>query len=177
VLNSKFAKLYNKQNNRVGYVFRDRFKSKQIMNLKQLYNTISYIHYNPVKAGLVKNLEDYKFSSYNEFLNNKKNTKDIKLLFQTTNYKNTFFQLHRICEYDDILEEEGEEDYFDVIKDFLSRNVRNGINSIVEVTRNNDLLIQLVRELRERSNLKDTEIVRILKIGKNRIYNIMNKKV
>lgn len=176
VVNSKFAKLYNKQNNRIGYVFRDRFKSKQIMNLKQLYNTISYIHYNPIKAGLVKNLEDYKFSSYKEFLNNKKNTKDIKLLFQTTNYKNTFFHIHRICEYNDILEEEGEEDYFDVIRGFLSKNEKNGINSIMEVTKNNDLLIQLVRELRERSNLKDTEIIRILKIGKNRIYNIMNKK-
>lgn len=176
VVNSKFAKLYNKQNDRVGYVFRDRFKCKPIMDLNQLYNTISYIHYNPVKAGVVKNLEDYKFSSYNDFLNNKKNIEDIKLLFQTADYKNVFFQIHKIFEYDDILMEEGEEDYSEVIDDFIKKNIKNGIASVTDVEKNNELLISLVRELRERSNLKDVEISKILKIGKNRIYNIMNKK-
>ena len=31
---------------------------------------IRYIHQNPVKAGLCKNLSDYKFSSYNSFFDN-----------------------------------------------------------------------------------------------------------
>ena len=70
--NTSYAKLYNKIYNRVGYVFRDRYFSQMILNETQLYNCISYIHYNPVMANLVAKLEDYGYSSYREYIGNKK---------------------------------------------------------------------------------------------------------
>ena len=42
-LNSKYAKYYNKKYKRVGYVFRDRYRSEGIYNDSQLYNCIKYI--------------------------------------------------------------------------------------------------------------------------------------
>jgi len=36
---------------------------------KDYYNRLKYIFWNPVKHGIVKNLEDYPFSSYQDFLN------------------------------------------------------------------------------------------------------------
>ena len=49
-VNSYFATYYNEKQNRVGYVFRDRFLSEPIVNQNYLYSCISYIHYNPVVA-------------------------------------------------------------------------------------------------------------------------------
>ena len=54
----------NKKRKRVGYVYRDRFKTQVINNEKHLYNCILYIHNNPVKANMCKKTSEYKFSSY-----------------------------------------------------------------------------------------------------------------
>lgn len=63
-LNTKYAIFYNKKHNRVGYVFRDRYKSEGIYNEVQLYNCIEYIYNNPVKAGICKFPWEYPYSNY-----------------------------------------------------------------------------------------------------------------
>ena len=63
-LNIKYARYYNKRYNRVGYVFRDRYKSEGIYGEEQLYNCIKYIYDNPVKAGICKQPEEYPYSNY-----------------------------------------------------------------------------------------------------------------
>ena len=63
-LNSMYAKYYNHmENKRVGYVFRDRYKSEPILDKKQLLQCIKYIHQNPVKAGMIKDSKEYPYSS------------------------------------------------------------------------------------------------------------------
>ena len=69
MVNSMYAIYYNKKYSRVGYVFRDRFKSILIMTREQLYTCIKYIHMNPVKAKIVEKESEYKYSSYNDYLN------------------------------------------------------------------------------------------------------------
>ena len=68
VVNSIFAQNYNRANDRVGYVFRDRFNSQYIDNRDYLLKCLKYIHMNPVKANMVKKPEDYKYSTYSSFL-------------------------------------------------------------------------------------------------------------
>ena len=69
-VNSVYARYYNyMENNRVGYVFRDRFVSEPIDSKRYLIQCIKYIHMNPVKAKIVKEKEDYKFSSYKFYCN------------------------------------------------------------------------------------------------------------
>ena len=82
-VNTAFAYYYNKINNRVGYVFRDRFKSQAIKDEWYLYNCIVYIHNNPVKANITKLPSEYKYSSYNDFVRKKGivTSKTIKLIF------------------------------------------------------------------------------------------------
>lgn len=63
-LGTKYGKYYNKKYNRVGYVFRDRFKAEGIYNEEHLYNCIKYIYNNPVVAGICKNAKDYPYSNY-----------------------------------------------------------------------------------------------------------------
>ena len=63
-LNTKYGLYYNKKYNRVGYVFRDRYKAEGIYSEKQLYHCIKYIFNNPVKAGICNKAEEYEFSNY-----------------------------------------------------------------------------------------------------------------
>lgn len=78
--NTKFAKYYNFTEERVGYVFRDRFRSEPIIDVKYLITCINYIHNNPVKANIVKSCEMYKYSTYNQFLTGNKIKKLNELL-------------------------------------------------------------------------------------------------
>lgn len=59
----KYAKYYNKKYNRVGYVFRGRYKMQEICTLRHFYNCIYYIHQNPIKANICEKAEDYPYSS------------------------------------------------------------------------------------------------------------------
>lgn len=96
--NTDYAKYYNQKLKRVGYVFRNRFKSEPIRNEFHLLHCLAYIHQNPVKANLVNRCEDYPYSSYNDYVTGlgiatKENR---KLLFGTeNNYLATFYSLHQ----------------------------------------------------------------------------------
>jgi putative transposase len=49
-------------------LFQDRYKSEPVEGEKYLLTVIRYIHQNPIKAGIIKNIEDYQWSSYREFI-------------------------------------------------------------------------------------------------------------
>ena len=60
-INTKYAVYYNQKYNRVGYVFRDRYKSEGIYSEEHLHRCIQYIYDNPVKAKICDKPEDYKY--------------------------------------------------------------------------------------------------------------------
>lgn len=68
-LNTKYAIYYNKVNNRVGYVYRDRYKLQVIASIEHFYRCVEYIHNNPVKAGICNSQNDYKYSSFGSIYN------------------------------------------------------------------------------------------------------------
>ena len=106
-INMQYSMYYNKTNNRVGYVFRDRFKVQEINSYEQLYNCLRYIHNNPVKAKICKSMADYKFSSYNEFIGKRDiiTDKSIELLFGTSkDFLRTFENIHKTYLSDDFLD-------------------------------------------------------------------------
>ena len=61
---------YNWKYHRTGHLFQDRFKSEPVEDDSYFFTVLRYIHQNPVKAGLCKKVKGYKFSSYNEYLEN-----------------------------------------------------------------------------------------------------------
>ncbi len=61
---------YNWKYERCGHLFQDRFKSEAVEDDQYFLTVLRYIHQNPVKAGLVKEPGDYKWSSYNELIGN-----------------------------------------------------------------------------------------------------------
>ncbi len=68
---SSYTKAINKQNNRSGSLFQQKTKAKEIdLNSElQLMIAFHYIHQNPLKAGLVKRMEDWPFSSFRDYMN------------------------------------------------------------------------------------------------------------
>ena len=66
-IGGKFVYWYNIKYQRVGHLFQDRFKSEPVEDDAYLFTVIRYIHQNPIKAELCKNIQDYKFSSYREY--------------------------------------------------------------------------------------------------------------
>ena len=67
-IGSKYVYWYNIKYLRKGHLFQDRFNSEPVEDDSYFLTVIRYIHQNPVKAGLCKKLEDYRYSSYNEYL-------------------------------------------------------------------------------------------------------------
>lgn len=69
-VNLVYSQFYNKENNRCGVVFRNKYKAEPIYDKKYIINCINYIHMNPVKANMAHSCEEYPYSSYNDYVNN-----------------------------------------------------------------------------------------------------------
>jgi hypothetical protein len=59
---------YNKKYERCGHLFQERYKSEAVDNDEYFLTVVRYIHQNPINAGLVKDNIAYKWSSYNEYI-------------------------------------------------------------------------------------------------------------
>ena len=70
VINKNIATKCNKELNRKGHFWGERFHSTLIESEEQLINTLIYLNLNPVKAGLVYDPKDWEWSSYNTYVNN-----------------------------------------------------------------------------------------------------------
>lgn len=58
-----FSRYYNKKHNRKGYFWSDRFKSLIVEEGRTLVNLLAYVDLNPIRAGIVKRPEEYRWSS------------------------------------------------------------------------------------------------------------------
>lgn len=69
-ISSSYVFWYNKKYERCGHLFQERFKSEVIDNDEYFLTVLRYIHQNPMKAGIAKDVSGYKWSSYNEYMGN-----------------------------------------------------------------------------------------------------------
>ncbi len=79
-IGSSYVFWYNKKYERSGPLFQDRFKSEAVEDDRYLLSVLRYIHQNPLKAGMVKNIGDYRWSSYNDFLNRRTGLTDTRFI-------------------------------------------------------------------------------------------------
>ena len=64
---SSYVYYYNHKYSRDGHLFRERFKSEPVNDMAYFVTLLRYIHQNPVKAGIVNKVNDYEFSSWQEY--------------------------------------------------------------------------------------------------------------
>ena len=85
-----YTRQYNVKHKRNGHLFQGRFKSFLIENDEYLMHLSCYIHRNPLRAGIVRRLAGYPWSSYSIYAYGKKSpewllTKPILSLLDTKN--------------------------------------------------------------------------------------------
>ncbi len=56
------------KNKREKGIFQRRYFEHTIISENDLENQINYVHYNPVKHGIVQNVKDWEFSSFHKFV-------------------------------------------------------------------------------------------------------------
>ncbi len=67
LLQSNYAKLINKKQNHSGSLFQQKTKAKLLETRDYANTSFWYVHQNPVKAGIVKNMSDWEYSSYKDY--------------------------------------------------------------------------------------------------------------
>lgn len=167
--NTSFARYYNKKISRVGYVFRDRYISEPIMNERYLISCINYIHKNPVKANMVKNCAEYKYSSYNKFLMAEGIKRTSKLI--NVNLDTKLF-----------IEPKAEENFIDVdidrselILNYINKFLKDNKVKLVQVCEDRKVLKKLIEYLKFTSSIKYTEIMTIMDIPKGVMEHLKSR--
>lgn len=171
--NTSYAMYYNKEKNRVGYVFRDRYKSQPIYEDKHLISCLVYIHKNPMKAGIVSSVEDYEFSSYHAFFKEQSdiNTDSIKEIAGVKNFTEYFEEIHQKT-YAEEWAEYKEKDYEktgNIIKQY-EKKVKKKLDKILK---DDALLIGLAKELQNRAGLSGRDIAKLLGIGRETLRRLL----
>lgn len=67
---NSFSRYFNIRYKRKGPIWQSRFKAVKIKNNEQLLHVSRYVHINPTTNNLVKNPEDWNFSSYRLLISN-----------------------------------------------------------------------------------------------------------
>lgn len=168
-VNSIYAMYYNKKYDRVGYVFRNRFKSILILTREQLYVCIKYIHMNPVKANIVKNEDKYKYSSYNDYLNKSGFLNQQILNFLFLKPKN-YIEKFKSIPYKDIY------DYKVILKDILDNFLRQENICLNQLKEEKNLLEKFISYLNSKNyEYSKQELANILGISRATLYRKIKK--
>ena len=90
---TKYARWYNIKYGRSGALIANRYKSVPVEIDEYFLQLIRYVHQNPIKAGVVNEIEAYPHSSYVEYINEGELT-DTTFLFEMTS-KSEFIDYHK----------------------------------------------------------------------------------
>jgi putative transposase len=167
---SSYVFWYNKKYQRIGNLFQDRFKSEPVDNETYFLVVTRYIHQNPIKAGITKNIEEYKWSSYHEYTG-KVNLVDINFILKILNTERkkaikSFVEYNSKLNNDNCLDIKKsnritDEDAKNIISELC--NVKNAIE-----IQNFDILTRnkYLKELKEKHDLSIRQIERLTGINR-----------
>ena len=163
-INCEYAQFYNRFKNRVGPVFRDRFKSQPIEDESYLYQCILYVHRNPVKAEIAETIDTYKYSSTMKYSLDKVN----KILNKNI----------------EVVDELGQNKFIDIEEQ--NENIENVIDKIIErdikelqLNRENlkdfKVIAEIVKRIKNETNASLTVIAKKLNISKSTVHRYLKK--
>jgi REP element-mobilizing transposase RayT len=176
-----YVHYFNNKYKRVGHLFQDRFRSEVVEDNSYIIALARYIHQNPVKSGIVRSADEYKWSSYDSYLNEnnyfaKFIATEIVLGIFSDDKKTA---INRFQEYTkgeaqeafiDIVEESGmmaEEEAKTFFKKMLlmGSSQSNCANTFVPD--------DLIKEFRGKTNLSIRKIAEITGLNKDRVSRIL----
>ena len=164
-----YAQYHNIKNSRTGHLFQNRFKSEPVDTDEYFLTVLRYIHQNPLKAKMVKKIEDYKWSSYNAYVN-KNNT------LVATNFALNFFKdLNAFIDHalerndDQCLEYTPRRRYTD-------EELEKAISSLVDIPGINNIEKKaketILKNIKSTTGASNRQLARVLKIGRGTMDRI-----
>lgn len=173
-VNGSYAQYFNNKYERVGHLFQGRFKSEPVDTDQYLHTVLRYIHQNPLKAGLVDNIELYKWSSYGEYIG-KPQIVDVDFILGIYNSERAkaieyFDRFSRENNNDQCLESEekiklSDQELFEVLNKY---NI--DINQIYELCR--EERNKIIRRIKKINGVTIRQISRITGLSKSLIDKI-----
>jgi putative transposase len=182
-INIKYAAKFNKETDRIGHVFQDRYKSEVVLNEAHLLQVVRYVHNNPVKSKRIKNPEDYRWSSYKEYINsifniiNQKQRNIVMGFF--SNKLDLLKKFHQELDYGDYLDIKEDiqhcrkENAQLIISDFY---LSKGITGIEEIIKDTGYLKEIIRKLLAETKLSHRQIASHLNISNNIVHKVSLEK-
>lgn len=173
-ISSSYVWWYNNKYERIGHLFQARFKSEVVNSDRYLLTVMRYIHKNPVKANMVSNLNQYQWSSYNEYIG-KENIVDREwVLALFSNKKENSLELFK-----DYHRENDDNVYLDISNDkyLTDKEVKNLISKLnIDIDEiknlNRENRDALLKELKAINGSSIRQISRITGISKSVIGRI-----
>lgn len=167
---------HNRKYGRIGPLFQGRFRSEPVNSEGYLLTVLRYIHQNPLKANMVKNLSDYKWSSYNNFIESFKGSStfiDKELLREYFPNMNSFIRYMNDKETSNCLEIEEKKGYSD---NELKNRITNcyKINDMSQIS-NKDEVLATIKMIYEDIDTSIRQLSRVLKIRKSLVEKAIKK--
>lgn len=173
-ISSSYVYWYNWKYQRRGHLFQERFKSEPVEDDSYLLTVLRYIHQNPLKAGLVKSLGEYKWSSYYEYIKENRIVDielGLKLIAGNNNNEiESFIRFNNEMNNDVCME--LQEKPVRVSDEELRLIVKNkyGIEAIQIQNEEKQKQLQILKELKEYNGVSLRQISRITGLSVHRIF-------
>ncbi|MBW1963241.1 MAG: transposase [Deltaproteobacteria bacterium] len=153
-----YTNRFNARHSRSGHLFQGRFKSMVVQNDAYLLRLSLYIHRNPLRAGLVERLADYRWSSYRVYAYGKHGPDWLKTERVFNQFQNV---KDRHAAYRKLIQQYAEEEQR-LLED-LRHGFILGTEQFVELLKNRFLLATAHREVPQQKRvLKDVDLAAIL---------------
>ena len=171
----RYSSYFNKKYERIGTFVQDRFKSKNIENQKYFLDVCKYVHRNPENAHICKT-EDYKWSSYKEYVGESKIIDKEELMKYFNNDINEFINFTTKPNLNDIDKFSDYEIYGKLKDDQVLNILMNKFNlKDIETTINffktkNDMeLTKFITQIKNIEGISLSQISRILEIDRRKL--------
>ena len=171
-LNLIYAQMYNKEKNRCGVLFRNRYQAEPIYDIKYLINCIKYIFNNPVKANIVSRYEDYKYSNYKDYKYNSGVTKS-KIMKELFGSKYDYLKmLNKTFDKKFMDLDDNKIKYKYYLEEGIKEFKRNNTITLDQLFSQRELLKELIIFLKEDCGIKYTQLSEYLGISKSTINKL-----
>lgn len=145
-INNVFVKYINKELKRTGHIFDSRYKCKCVESEANLLCLLRYIHRNPLRARMVKNLDDYKWSSHYDYKNGMHNDINTSFILSIlSNNKN-----RAILQYNHLMNAIGDDK--NQLKDY--ELIRNSILKLWKIDDTTEL-IEMIKPEKKREAIDE----------------------
>jgi len=92
---NSYAKWFNHKYSRTGSLFVKNFEKKEIDNEEYLKHLVYYIHHNPIHHGFADNYNDYPWTSYSLYVENKQTFLDKETVIEWFDDLENFIFFHQ----------------------------------------------------------------------------------